>query len=163
MPDMINDAARPRVTITLYQEVADALACYLDEEEVFDDVVGILLKAIPLTVPEAPMVTGITRETVGKLHMTSFIYGSEETFEEFCNKFPHTVANRRSVFQIIQRDKDPGPTIRGYNTYDTTWDEQWFEEYPPEDAYIVGYWHHHSWTFFYSNQHMIDHVRQYNA
>lgn len=153
-------AAQNAVTITLPEDVADALCCYLDDEDVFPEVVDLLLKAIPVPAPAVKPIMGINHETIGGLRMrTSLPNFQSETFDEFSNAHPLIVNKRDNVFQIVRLPHSDTPVVEGYNTYNTPDNCSWFDEYPPNGAEVIGYWHHYSFKFLRSNKDMIHYLR----
>ena len=159
--EVVADAvqATKAVSVTLSPEVADALCCYLDDEDVFPEVVDALLKAIPVEQPPPLPADYIdpkffTPANTGRFQME---HGTD-TFYEFTQRNPSIIRNKTVVFRIVE---DPNKKYRmeGYNLYNEHLGRYWFSEHTPSYGWKeIGYWHPHSGMYMRTNEQMIDYL-----
>jgi hypothetical protein len=130
------------VTITISEESADALAVYLDEEEVFDDVVDTLLDALsPALMPESEP---------QPLSLHSQVRTAVEAYLAKYNNNKWAVQDNM-VLRI--RHTNGKVWCDGWNWATTEWDRHWFTHHPEDDQ--VGFYHVATDQFYLSNENMV--------
>ena len=150
-----------KVLIHLDQDRADALACYLDDEEVFSDVVDLLLKAIPA--PEEPATDGKYRYYDPNHPNHPYLYarmgyptldGKIHTLKEFLKDHKYVAELTDAVFQIV-KDETGHNMVAGYNLYHSYVGRHWYENHTVYPLPIVGYYNPFLNKFRPTNEEMI--------
>lgn len=150
------------IQITLDEGVADALCCYLDEEEVFPEVVSLLLRAIPISAPAPPTDRLSVEDILNLRYRYSRTEGvSNYTLRTFLQEHKSIADSLGAVWLINQFPGETGPAVEGYMVYHPEEDRYWFpQNFDTKD--VVGYYHHPSGAFFKSNDSMIDYLIAFN-
>lgn len=149
---VVNDRVvqRGKVLIHLDEATADALAVYLEEEEIFDDVVDALLDALPVPEPTLPL------QKILNLQMRD-IWGPQgpRTLRDYLISYPNIAKMPDAVFQVSQLPGEE-PRVDGYVVYGTSADRYWWDRTPRD--LVVGYYHNYSHMFTSTNAEMIKYL-----
>lgn len=146
-----------KILLILDQEVADALCCYLDEEEVFPQVVDALLKRLPApeTESEPFKMPSTTKEYIESLHVRDVT--RTILLREYLNT--DYLRGQDAVYQLSILPEESHPKVDGYNNYHHDLGRYWFDHNVcTEGATIVGYYHPLSGTYMETNAEMITYL-----